>query len=58
MTGEDFGYFLREIPGFLFWLGVNTPYGLHHSKIEPNEEAIEVAVEVVSRYFTSLSQRD
>ncbi|MED4586056.1 N-acetyldiaminopimelate deacetylase [Brevibacillus choshinensis] len=57
MTGEDFGYFLREIPGFLFWLGVNTPYGLHHSKIEPNEEAIEVAIGVVSRYFTKLSQR-
>ncbi|KQL44063.1 N-acetyldiaminopimelate deacetylase [Brevibacillus choshinensis] len=56
MTGEDFGYFLREIPGFLFWLGVNTPYGLHHSKIEPNEEAIEVAIGVVSRYFTKLSQ--
>ena len=21
MTGEDFGYMLREIPGFMFWLG-------------------------------------
>ncbi|WP_368784379.1 M20/M25/M40 family metallo-hydrolase, partial [Acinetobacter baumannii] len=42
MTGEDFGYFLEEIPGFLFWLGVNTPYGLHHAKIEPSEEAIGV----------------
>ncbi|QRG65825.1 N-acetyldiaminopimelate deacetylase [Brevibacillus choshinensis] len=57
MTGEDFGYFLSEIPGFLFWLGVNTPYGLHHSKIEPNEDAIEVAIKVVSGYFTKLSER-
>jgi len=55
MTGEDFGYFLSEIPGFLFWLGVNTPYGLHHSKIEPDEGAIEVAISLVSRYFTWLS---
>ncbi|ERI08103.1 N-acetyldiaminopimelate deacetylase [Aneurinibacillus aneurinilyticus] len=52
MTGEDFGYFLSEIPGFLFWLGVNTPYGLHHAKIEPNEEAIEVAIQVLTQYLT------
>lgn len=57
MTGEDFGYFLSEIPGFLFWLGVNTQYGLHHSKIEPSEDAIEVAIRLVSRYFTKLSER-
>lgn len=55
MTGEDFGYFLSEIPGFLFWLGVNTPFGLHHAKIEPNEEAIDVAIRTVSRYFSWLS---
>lgn len=55
MTGEDFGYFLSEIPGFLFWLGVQTPYGLHHAKIEPNEEAIDVAIRLVSRYFNWLS---
>ncbi|MFV8827539.1 N-acetyldiaminopimelate deacetylase [Alkalihalobacterium sp. APHAB7] len=44
MTGEDFGYFLEEIPGFMFWLGVNSPYGLHDNRLEPNEQAIEVAV--------------
>jgi N-acetyldiaminopimelate deacetylase len=52
MTGEDFGYFLAEIPGFLFWLGVNTPYGLHHAKIEPSEDAIEVAIRVLTQYIT------
>ncbi|MFO7291080.1 MAG: N-acetyldiaminopimelate deacetylase [Bacillota bacterium] len=51
MTGEDFGYFLREIPGFMFWLGVDTPYGLHHPRIEPKEEAIEVAIRLVTRYI-------
>jgi N-acetyldiaminopimelate deacetylase len=51
MTGEDFGYFLKEIPGFMFWLGVDTPYGLHHSKIEPNEGAIEVAIRTVTAYM-------
>ncbi|MCF6409128.1 N-acetyldiaminopimelate deacetylase [Pseudalkalibacillus salsuginis] len=52
MTGEDFGYFLKEIPGFMFWLGVETPYGLHHSKIEPKEEAMEVATSILIDYLT------
>ncbi|WP_089972660.1 N-acetyldiaminopimelate deacetylase [Lihuaxuella thermophila] len=55
MTGEDFGYFLSEIPGMMFWLGVETPYGLHHPKIEPNENAIPVAIDVMTRYFHHLS---
>ncbi|MGB8954671.1 MAG: N-acetyldiaminopimelate deacetylase [Tumebacillaceae bacterium] len=58
MTGEDFGYFLEAIPGFLFWLGVDTPYGLHHSKIEPSEEAIGVAVNVMTKYLTHLSEKE
>ncbi len=51
MTGEDFGYFLEQIPGFMFWLGVDTPYGLHHAKLEPSEAAIEVAVRTVTDYL-------
>ncbi|UFJ41855.1 N-acetyldiaminopimelate deacetylase [Brevibacillus humidisoli] len=51
MTGEDFGYFLAEIPGFLFWMGAETPYGLHHAKIEPSEQTIDVAVRLVTDYF-------
>ena len=31
MTGEDFGYMLKEIPGFMFWLGVDSTFGLHHA---------------------------
>jgi N-acetyldiaminopimelate deacetylase len=52
MTGEDFGYLLEEIPGFMFWLGAETPYGLHHAKIEPDEQAIEVAIRLVTDYLT------
>lgn len=51
MTGEDFGYFLKEIPGFMFWLGVDCEYGLHHSCIEPKEEAIPVAMRTLSSYI-------
>lgn len=51
MTGEDFGYFLKEIPGFMFWLGVDTPYGLHHSKIEPSEDALDRAIDTIAAYL-------
>ncbi|WP_077309881.1 N-acetyldiaminopimelate deacetylase [Terribacillus halophilus] len=51
MTGEDFGYMLKEIPGFMFWLGVNSPYGLHHSKLTPDEQAINCGVEAVLTYI-------
>ncbi|SET92662.1 N-acetyldiaminopimelate deacetylase [Salinibacillus kushneri] len=44
MTGEDFGYMLKEIPGFMYWLGVDSPYGLHHAKLNPDEEAIETGI--------------
>lgn len=51
MTGEDFGYFLKEIPGFMFWLGVDTPYGLHHAKLEPSEDAIGVAISLLDEFI-------
>jgi N-acetyldiaminopimelate deacetylase len=52
MTGEDFGYMLKEIPGFMFWLGVQSPFGLHHSKINPDEDAIEFAIKTIAKYLT------
>ncbi|MDQ0229543.1 N-acetyldiaminopimelate deacetylase [Metabacillus malikii] len=51
MTGEDFGYMVSKIPGFMFWLGVDSPFGLHHAKLTPNEDAIQVAVDVMSKYI-------
>lgn len=51
MTGEDFGFMLKEIPGFMFWLGVESEYGLHHAKLLPNEEAIEIAIELMVEYI-------
>lgn len=58
MTGEDFGYFLEQIPGFMFWLGVDTPYGLHHAKLEPSESAIDLAISVMTDYFSWKSQAE
>ncbi len=51
MTGEDFGYMIKEIPGFMFWLGVQSPYGLHHAKLNPDEKALPFAVSVITDYI-------
>ncbi|MCT2538126.1 N-acetyldiaminopimelate deacetylase [Aquibacillus koreensis] len=55
MTGEDFGYFLKDIPGFMFWLGVDSAHGLHHSKLQPNEDALQIGVKSVETTIRQLS---
>ncbi|GAA0324958.1 N-acetyldiaminopimelate deacetylase [Bacillus carboniphilus] len=57
MTGEDFGYMLKQIPGFMFWLGVQSPYGLHNQKLNPKEEAIAVAIRLITQYFSHRSSK-
>ncbi|HJV16830.1 MAG TPA: N-acetyldiaminopimelate deacetylase, partial [Bacillales bacterium] len=52
MTGEDFGYMLKEIPGFMFWVGVDSPFGLHHSKLNPNEDAIQKVIDLITSYIS------
>ncbi|MBM7552942.1 N-acetyldiaminopimelate deacetylase [Thalassobacillus pellis] len=49
MTGEDFGFMLREIPGFMFWLGVDSENGLHHARLSPDEKALPIGVDVVEK---------
>ncbi|MFD1038709.1 N-acetyldiaminopimelate deacetylase [Virgibacillus byunsanensis] len=55
MTGEDFGYMLKEIPGFMFWLGVESPFGLHHAGLQPNEQSLEVGAKTVVNTIQALS---
>lgn len=47
MTGEDFGYLLSKVPGTMFWLGVDSEFGLHHAEFKPKEEAIPFALSTV-----------
>lgn len=54
MTGEDFGYFLREIPGALFWTGANCEYGLHHAKMSPDEDLLMFNANFVEQFIRSL----
>jgi amidohydrolase len=52
MGGEDFAWYLREVPGALMRLGVRTPGGpafdLHQAEFEPDEGAIAVGVKVLA----------
>ncbi|MCA1012591.1 N-acetyldiaminopimelate deacetylase [Halobacillus halophilus] len=54
MTGEDFGYMLKEIPGFMFWLGVDSKAGLHQSALNPKEESLLVGVDLVEAHIRGL----
>ena len=56
MTGEDFGYMIKDTPGFMFWLGVQSSFGLHHAKLNPDERAIPFAVSVISDYIRMKSR--
>ncbi|PRO64781.1 N-acetyldiaminopimelate deacetylase [Alkalicoccus urumqiensis] len=53
MTGEDFGYFLEEIPGLMFWLGVDSASGLHSSTLKPEEQALAPGVEWLVEWLSS-----
>ncbi|WP_409293272.1 N-acetyldiaminopimelate deacetylase [Peribacillus sp. SCS-37] len=57
MTGEDFGFMTREIPGFMFWLGVASEHGLHHAKLVPDEAAIDKAIELAVKYIEYKGKR-
>lgn len=48
MTGEDFGYFSRLYPSFMFWLGTSKGeyFGLHNEKFLPSDETIKTGLEI------------
>ncbi len=54
MTGEDFGYFTEQIPGVMFWAGVSSPYGLHHSKLNPDEKILTFMPKFLHGFFLQL----
>ena len=54
MTGEDFGYFIKEIPGAMFWAGANCEYGLHQAKLAPDEALIPFNQQFVEQFIRSL----
>lgn len=51
MTGEDFGYFMEQIPGIMFWAGVGSQFGLHHSKLDPDETLLDFMPQFIYDFF-------
>lgn len=49
MTGEDFGYFLKDVKGAMFWAGASSEYGLHHAKLNPDETMIPLMAHFVNK---------
>ncbi|MGC8476864.1 MAG: amidohydrolase [Acetobacteraceae bacterium] len=43
MTGEDFGWFLHEIPGAFVWIGNGDTPGLHNSGYDYNDAILPAA---------------
>ncbi len=53
MTAEDFGYLLHQIPGTMFWLGVNDPsHNLHQAVFSPDEAALLPGIQSITRFLT------
>lgn len=53
MTGEDFGYLLSKVKGVMFWLGIDSPYALHHPKMAPDEAALPFAIEKFGKFLSA-----
>ncbi|GEO70215.1 N-acetyldiaminopimelate deacetylase [Levilactobacillus acidifarinae] len=56
MTGEDFGYLLAQIPGTMFWLGVDSPGALHAATFVPHEAAIIAGVTAMTGFLEQRMQ--
>ncbi|WP_445745039.1 MULTISPECIES: amidohydrolase [unclassified Paenibacillus] len=53
MGGEDFSYYLQQIPGAFVNIGTGPAYALHHPRFDVDEAAILPA----AKYFASLSEQ-
>ena len=53
MGGEDFAFYLQQVPGAFVSIGSASKFGLHHAGFDPDEALIEPAV----NYFTHLAPR-
>ena len=49
MGGDDFGLYIDEIPGVYIKVGTGGDYPIHHPKFEIDTNALEPAVEYVTR---------
>lgn len=53
MGGEDFAFYLQQLPGVFVSIGSASDFGLHHPAFDPDESLIDAAV----NYFSELAPR-
>lgn len=53
MGGEDFSFYLQQIPGAFVNIGTGPAYALHHPRFDVDEAALLPA----AKYFASLAER-
>jgi amidohydrolase len=54
MTGEDFSFFLQNVPGCFFWLGTGNPgkgiiHPLHSSRFQIDEDVLSLGVATLTK---------
>jgi N-acetyldiaminopimelate deacetylase len=57
MTGEDFGFFSKKYPSFMFWLGTSEGerFGLHNPRFLPPDTAIETGKKAFLEIFEKVT---
>lgn len=53
LIAEDFYYYGQRVPSLYFHLGCQSEYSLHSNRFLPKEEALTVAVDLMTDYFLS-----
>lgn len=53
LGGEDFAFYLQQLPGAFVSIGSASAFGLHHAAFDPDEALIAPA----ARYFAQLAQQ-
>ncbi|MGE9552116.1 amidohydrolase [Erwinia amylovora] len=53
MGGEDFAFYLQQIPGAFVSIGSASESGLHHPEFDPDEAILDPA----ARYFSQLAEQ-
>lgn len=59
MTGEDFGFFTKLFPSFMFWLGTKRgeKHGLHNSKFLPSDDMVNKGIEIFQEILLLMGNR-
>jgi N-acetyldiaminopimelate deacetylase len=58
MTGEDFGFYSKKWPSFMFWLGTSKgeKYGLHNPKFLPPDEIVDTGKYIFKTILNSIQK--